>query len=635
VEPNSEVHAVREQLQAIYTQHNPRKLADVDALLSEWQGDEIELLHAVKEKYLATNVKVDDTGPSARPVSPSSLGQKPSFRVRSRSRGEQLLSITMAPVITPSDSSKSPKRQFPDARKLRIDRAAQHLKAAAGATSSGTDENDNAACSPPTSARSPSPLGRMSPPETSTAPASNVVQLPRVIALREVTVECSDGTCSKVEPGASLVLTEALPAGLWCGFPESAGSDFTGYFRARTVLTRRWVVRPVGLSPHSRHFVGLRIQALLEGIQSFNRGQLVPVQDANPVDAEIAPSVSKTPQSAQENVEISTTPAQEHTGSSIPVPAPLAESLVADIAYTTVDAVIASVLGERDRLALRTHVSELVDELCANAVQRATSGDRQHSDKRPPSRSSSIPLAAVVSGAVNQSLAGKSLPTRVAPGTTPVVDKRIDVVVANNRRRAEEGDPWAQTRLGIRYLEGQGVEKDPVEAEVWLRKAASGGYQPAARQLEQLDFLRQLGAPLGPTKRSRAAALNASLKFRSLRRGARVNFGMELNKGFEAELQLGMAAVAKGLYKLAILPFKRCRLLRPDDPMYVTVLATCVFNLWLSVLTVLSILTVCALPFVTLHICLANFDSNCQGGIQPGLLLCVAGAGSRRHTLAQ
>ena len=38
--------------------------------------------------------------------------------------------------------------------------------------------------------------------------------------------------------------------------------------------------------------------------------------------------------------------------------------------------------------------------------------------------------------------------------------------------QAEMGDPSAQYDVGIRYVQGDGVEKDPAKAADWLRRAA-------------------------------------------------------------------------------------------------------------------------------------------------------------------
>ena len=46
------VTGIREQLEAIYREHRPEKIADVDGLLAEWAGKEAQLLAEVQAKYL-------------------------------------------------------------------------------------------------------------------------------------------------------------------------------------------------------------------------------------------------------------------------------------------------------------------------------------------------------------------------------------------------------------------------------------------------------------------------------------------------------------------------------------------------------------------------------------------------------
>jgi TPR repeat protein len=44
------------------------------------------------------------------------------------------------------------------------------------------------------------------------------------------------------------------------------------------------------------------------------------------------------------------------------------------------------------------------------------------------------------------------------------------------RALADRGDPAAQYRLGMDYLNGRNVRKDPAKAVYWLRKSAMQGY---------------------------------------------------------------------------------------------------------------------------------------------------------------
>lgn len=56
------------------------------------------------------------------------------------------------------------------------------------------------------------------------------------------------------------------------------------------------------------------------------------------------------------------------------------------------------------------------------------------------------------------------------------------------RARAEAGDTKAQNQMGVRYLLGDGVEKDPKQAVDWYRKAARGGYADAIFNLGAAYF---------------------------------------------------------------------------------------------------------------------------------------------------
>ena len=56
------------------------------------------------------------------------------------------------------------------------------------------------------------------------------------------------------------------------------------------------------------------------------------------------------------------------------------------------------------------------------------------------------------------------------------VEKDSVEAVKWTRKAAEQGYAHAQLRLGLRYYKGEGVEKDFVEAVNWFRKAAEQGY---------------------------------------------------------------------------------------------------------------------------------------------------------------
>lgn len=61
--------------------------------------------------------------------------------------------------------------------------------------------------------------------------------------------------------------------------------------------------------------------------------------------------------------------------------------------------------------------------------------------------------------------------------------KRLQASFAELVSEANKGDAFAQWRLGHRYNEGKGVEKNRVEARKWWRKAAEQGYAFAQVEL--------------------------------------------------------------------------------------------------------------------------------------------------------
>jgi len=54
------------------------------------------------------------------------------------------------------------------------------------------------------------------------------------------------------------------------------------------------------------------------------------------------------------------------------------------------------------------------------------------------------------------------------------------------KKRAEEGAPTAQYDLAMRYLNGDGVEKNLELAQKWLQASATNGNSQAAKRLEEL-----------------------------------------------------------------------------------------------------------------------------------------------------
>jgi len=64
-------------------------------------------------------------------------------------------------------------------------------------------------------------------------------------------------------------------------------------------------------------------------------------------------------------------------------------------------------------------------------------------------------------------------------------------VVAWERGLAESGDPVYQTKIGLRYRSGDGVQKNEIEAAKWFRAAAEHGNANAAVLLASAYWLGQ------------------------------------------------------------------------------------------------------------------------------------------------
>lgn len=83
-----------------------------------------------------------------------------------------------------------------------------------------------------------------------------------------------------------------------------------------------------------------------------------------------------------------------------------------------------------------------------------------------------------------------------------VFEKRKDIALANLydirkpefEEKAKQGDANAQFNLGLLYLTGKDVAKDPVEAELWLTRAASQGHARAQFTLARM-FHQGKGVP--------------------------------------------------------------------------------------------------------------------------------------------
>lgn len=97
------------------------------------------------------------------------------------------------------------------------------------------------------------------------------------------------------------------------------------------------------------------------------------------------------------------------------------------------------------------------------------------------------PVRSQVSTAIGQ---GNPALRRTPAGSTPqpagLSDSTKKKVFEFQKKRAADGSPSAQFDLGMRFLTGDGVEKDEATARSWLKKASAGGNSQAARKLREI-----------------------------------------------------------------------------------------------------------------------------------------------------
>lgn len=70
-------------------------------------------------------------------------------------------------------------------------------------------------------------------------------------------------------------------------------------------------------------------------------------------------------------------------------------------------------------------------------------------------------------------------------------DDMWDGVFAYQKKMADYGNAEAQTKLGEMYEEGHGTAQDFDIALEWYQKAATQGYAPASKKIEQLKLRKQ------------------------------------------------------------------------------------------------------------------------------------------------
>ena len=105
-------------------------------------------------------------------------------------------------------------------------------------------------------------------------------------------------------------------------------------------------------------------------------------------------------------------------------------------------------------------------------------------------------------GPVNYFFPSNTAPKSVVMVAPPVVvvisatkEEQEVKIIAFQKKNAADGLPSAQFDLGMRFLTGNGVEKNPATARKWLAAAAKQGHSEAARKLETLAASIEKSAP--------------------------------------------------------------------------------------------------------------------------------------------
>ena len=127
---------------------------------------------------------------------------------------------------------------------------------------------------------------------------------------------------------------------------------------------------------------------------------------------------------------------------------------------------------------------------------------------------------------------------------------------------AENGEPASQRNLGLLYLNGLGVPRDPVQAARWFKAAADQAFAPAAANLADL-YLRGNGVPADRRKAAQymRIAADGGLAESQHNLGIFYEHGIGLEKDEDAAVFWYQRASAQGFQKST----DRLAALRPDD----------------------------------------------------------------------
>jgi len=79
-------------------------------------------------------------------------------------------------------------------------------------------------------------------------------------------------------------------------------------------------------------------------------------------------------------------------------------------------------------------------------------------------------------------------------GLSALEEGRVEKAASIFKRIAPQGDVRAQFALGVMYLEGRGVARDPERAAGWIQRSARAGFLPSQTVLGRM-YLLGLGLP--------------------------------------------------------------------------------------------------------------------------------------------
>ena len=132
----------------------------------------------------------------------------------------------------------------------------------------------------------------------------------------------------------------------------------------------------------------------------------------------------------------------------------------------------------------------LAPSACAQAtsVKRITRGlpGSSPSAPAPAAKPASAPVTMIVPTQTNTN--ATNLFFNAVPGKTEKEkDELLRKTIDYQKKRAEEGSATSQYDLGMRYLKGDGLEKNLELARKWLTKSADGGNSQAKEKLSNLD----------------------------------------------------------------------------------------------------------------------------------------------------